>query len=46
MNAVSSNLLFTNIILPQDYKRFGVVSWNDNLTGFSETELYTSLAYA
>jgi hypothetical protein len=46
MGPVAANTLFINSILPQDYRRFAVVSWNDNLTGATESELYASIAYA
>jgi hypothetical protein len=46
MTPSAANYFFTLTILPQDYKRYAVVSWNDNLTGFTEDELYTSIGYA
>jgi hypothetical protein len=45
MNPGLANYLFNNTVLPQDYKRFAVVSWNDNLTGTTETELFSSITY-
>jgi hypothetical protein len=46
MTPSAANNFYSLTILPQDYKRYAVVSWNDNLTGFTEAELYTSLAYS
>jgi hypothetical protein len=45
MRPQDSNAMFNNSILAQDYKRYAVISWNDNLTGTTETELYASIAY-
>jgi hypothetical protein len=46
MRPQDSNAMYTSSILPQDYKRYAVISWNENLTGTTEAELYASISYA
>jgi hypothetical protein len=46
MTPSAANYFFNLAILPQDYKRYAAVSWNDNLTGCTEAELYSSIGYS
>jgi hypothetical protein len=46
MTPSAANYFFTLTILPQDYKRYAAISWHDNLTGFTEAELYNSISYS
>jgi hypothetical protein len=46
MNPTATIALYTSTIIPRDYKRYAVVSWNSNLTGFTEAELYGSISYS
>jgi hypothetical protein len=46
MTPSAANYFFNISVLPQDYKRYSAVSWNDNLTGFTEAELYESISYS
>jgi hypothetical protein len=46
MNPTATIALYTSTVIPRDYKRYAVVSWNSNLTGFTEAELYGSISYS
>jgi hypothetical protein len=39
MTPSAANNFYNLSILPQDYKRYAVVSWNDNLTGCTESSV-------
>jgi hypothetical protein len=45
MRPQDSNAMFNSSILAQDYKRYAVISWNENLAGTTETELFSSITY-
>jgi hypothetical protein len=45
MTPSAANYFYNLSILPQDYKRYAVISWHDNLIGYEEADLYNSISY-